>query len=177
VRACLILLCLAACGDGGGAADAGAPDAFMADAGPVPQGSEPRGAVAINEVAPRPEAGEDWIELVNRSTEPVDLSGCFVTDAPDRLDHYYEFPAGTTLAPGAYLIVWAGGAPVAGEHHTTFGLSEQEGAFLLDPDGVMLDGLWYLQLERGPSLARVPDGEGLFYATAPSPGAANPETL
>src|SRR5438477_9567103 len=46
------------------------------------------------------ESPEAWIELFNRSAGPVDLSGWQLDKGID-----FTFPAGTTLAPGAYLIV------------------------------------------------------------------------
>ena len=57
----------------------------------------------ITEILNNP-IGEDpapeWIELYNRSQDPVDLSGWQLDKAVD-----FEFPAGTTLAAGEYLVV------------------------------------------------------------------------
>jgi hypothetical protein len=168
--AAFLMALLAACDGGtppGGTPDAGPP--APPDAGPVAQGDEARGDVVINEVASKPAAGPDWIELYSRAAAPVDLSGWYLSDAPDRLDHYYQFPAGTILAPGAYLLVVADdgvtGAP--------FSLAREDGAYLLDPDGIAADSLLYLGASDGRSLARVPDGEGRFYFAAETPGAAN----
>ncbi len=50
-----------------------------------------------------PISGDDndqFIELLNRSNAAVDLSGWKLTDAVD-----FTFPANTTLAAGAYLVV------------------------------------------------------------------------
>ena len=44
--------------------------------------------------------GEEWIEFYNRSDTAVDLAGWKIDRAID-----FEFPEGTTLAPGAYLVV------------------------------------------------------------------------
>lgn len=46
------------------------------------------------------ESDEEWIELYNRGTEIVDLSGWQLDDAVE-----FDFPAGTSLAPGSYLVV------------------------------------------------------------------------
>ncbi len=43
---------------------------------------------------------EEWIELYNRGTSTVDLSGWELRDAVR-----YTFPSGTSLAPGGYLVV------------------------------------------------------------------------
>ena len=49
---------------------------------------------------PYTEIDEEWIELFNRGTQEVDLSGWQLRDAVD-----YQFPEGTRLAAGAYLVV------------------------------------------------------------------------
>lgn len=158
----------------------GEPDAAPADAAPpTGQGNEARAdqPVVINEVASEPPEGPDWVELKNRSDAPVDLSGAFVTDAADRLDHYYRFPEGTVLAPGAYLIVWADDGKPGEGHHAPFELGRADGVHLVAADGLALDALLYLATDDGQSLARIPDGEGLFFHAAGTPAAANPEAL
>ena len=50
---------------------------------------------------PYEESDEEWIELYNRdATRTVDLSHWRLTEAVE-----YEFPAGTSLGPGEYLVV------------------------------------------------------------------------
>jgi hypothetical protein len=162
----LLLLAVVACGG----AD---PGALPPDAGALPpdadlaQGEVARGLVAINELSAR----GDWLELAVRGTAPVDISGWFLSDAPDRLDHFYVFPAGTVLAPGAHVVIAAddgvSGAP--------FKLGREDGVVLMDPDGVTIDVVLYLAPEHDDQvLARVPDHEGRFLPRAPSPGSANP---
>jgi hypothetical protein len=148
---------------------------MSADAAPHAQGDVPHHDVAINEVSPID--GPDWIELANRSAASVDLSGWFITDAPDRLDHFLRFPAGTTLAAGAYLIVHCDHtAPVAGEYHAPFKLGVADGAFLLDKDGLIVDSVLFLADGlTNVTLARIPDHEGPFWPVAGTPGAANPQ--
>ena len=170
---------LAGCGD-----PAIAPDASIADAGTDPgQGSEPGGGVVINEVAPRVPGGPDWLELLNRSSEPVDLCDLLVTDAADRLDHYH--PLGGVLppepcpprllGPGEYLVVLADDGAAGGPDSAPFELAASDEVHLLDWTGEPLDALLYLHLgEPGTTLARAPDGAGLFYPAAASPGAPNP---
>jgi hypothetical protein len=152
------------------------------------QGSEARGELVINEVSPRPGDGPDWIELLNRSESPVDLCAWFLTDPIDRLDHY--LPLGGVMPPqpcpsrplaaGAYLVVYADdtasvdGAPID-PLHAPFELSSADEVHLVATDGVSGDGILYLHPADGEgfSLSRYPDGEGLFFVSAPSPGAAN----
>ena len=61
-------------------------------------------AVRINEVRANAVASDDWVELLNTSEQPVDLTNCSVTDdlaVPLR----WQFPAGTVLGPGAFRVL------------------------------------------------------------------------
>ena len=171
-RAVAILLCLAACGDNAATqADAGA------DAAPVGQGSEAEGGLVINEVAP---AG-DWVELFNRSDAAIDLCDFFLTDQMDRLDHYLALGGAappdpcepSLLAAGAYLVIETDDGAEPG--HAPFRLAAADEVHLALWTGRAVDGLLYVML-GGPeeSLARAPDGEGLFYVAQPTRGERNP---
>jgi hypothetical protein len=159
--------------------------------GPRGQGSEPTGDLVLNEIAPRGD-GADWIEIVHRGAAPIDLCAVFLTDAVDRLDHY--LPLGGVLppepcvprwfAPGAYLRVQADdtAVPEGGAFdpaHAPFELGVADEVHLVTIDGTVLDGLTYLY-PPGPlepadvTLARVPDGRGVFFAALPTPDAPNP---
>ena len=160
------------------------PDAGPgADAGPVAQGSEASSDLAINEVAPRGD-GPDWLELVNRSEQAIDLCGYFVTDSVDRLDHYQPLggvlpPDGCEprwLEPGEYLVVWADDGQGQGVDHAPFRLGQADEVHVVTTSGAVVDSLLYLHLgSPGPSLARQPDSQGLFYRVEPSQGMPNPE--
>lgn len=107
---------------------------------------------------------DDWIELTNVSDEPVDLSGMFLSDDTEEL-HKWSLPAGTVLAPGASLVVWAdddeGDSPGL---HANFKLSRSgevvaltdaasSGGALLDlvSFGGQLDDVSYGRLPEDPS--------------------------
>ncbi|MBK9036844.1 MAG: lamin tail domain-containing protein [Myxococcales bacterium] len=190
-RLAALCLALAACDDPGGAVDAGVDAGLDAQVG---QGSEPTGDLVINEVAPRG-VGSDWVELHNRGATPIDLCGYFLTDAADRLDHY--LPLGGVLppapcpplplAPGAYRVILLDGTPLPTDTpidplHAPFKLGVADQVHLVTTAGGIGDGVLFLY-PRGPAepadvaLARVPDGGGLFFAVAPSAGAANPAVL
>ncbi|MCZ6676387.1 MAG: CotH kinase family protein, partial [Candidatus Poribacteria bacterium] len=49
---------------------------------------------------------DDWIELYNKSTATVDLSGMYLSDNQGN-PRKWQFPENTEIAPGGYLIVWA----------------------------------------------------------------------
>ena len=117
----------------------------------------------------------DWIELHNASGEAVDLSGAFLTDDLDEPTQW-RIPDGTTLAPGAFLLVWADDEDTAGTAlHTNFKLSgggEQVGLFAAS--GAVIDTLTFGEQTTDISYGRYPDGGDAFglFAT-PSPGAPN----
>jgi hypothetical protein len=171
---------LAACDPGDGALGA---DAGASDGGPVGQGSEARGALVINEVSAKPSSGPDWIELHNRSEQAVELCDFFVTDSLDRLDHYHHLggappPSTCTsqlLEAGAYLIIYADDDVLLGPDHAPFKLGLADEAHVVSTEGEAIDSLVFLHSreDEGLSLARVPDGEGLFWVSEPSLGDAN----
>jgi hypothetical protein len=78
-------------------------------------------AVVINEIMFHPPAdslfsagtarAREWIELTNRSASPVDLSGWKFTSGIS-----YTFPAGTTLAAGACIVVAENPAAITSVH-------------------------------------------------------------
>ena len=80
---------------------------------------------------------EDWIEIYNASTSPIDAGSWGLTDDATSGTSWRLPPR--TLAPGEFLIVFASGknrAPASGELHTDFKLDAGgEGLELRTPDG------------------------------------------
>jgi len=172
-RLAAILLYLAACG---GDDDPGQPDAGT-DAAPVGQGSEAESDLVINEVAPQ----GDWIELLNRSGADIDLCDYFLTDQMDRLDHYLALGGAAPPDPcepnligaGAYLVIDTDDGAEPG--HAPFQLAMADEVHVALWTGRAVDGLLYVMLgDSGQTLAREPDGEGLFFIAEPSRGDSNP---
>ena len=102
--------------------------------------------MASNDATVTDQDGEfdDWIELYNNSTESVDLSGYFLTD--DVSDStQWAFPAGTTIAPEGYLIVWADEDEDQAGLHANFKLSAAgESVLLISPvDTSIVDAIDY----------------------------------
>ena len=79
----------------------------------------------------------DWIEIQNPDPVPVNLSGWYLTDDPNRLTQW-AFPS-TNLVPGQFLVVFASSKNrrVAGRPlHTSFKLdADGEYLALVRPDG------------------------------------------
>jgi len=99
----------------------------------------------------------DWLELVNPTSEDVDLTGWSLSDdwtAPERS----VLPA-ITLPAGERLLFWAASDPGAGEMHLSFGLSAGgESVGLFGPDGTNVDWVEYPPLDTDIAWSRVPDG-------------------
>jgi hypothetical protein len=96
--------------------------------------------MAANDSALADQDGEfsDWIEIQNPDATSISLAGYHLTDDAAKLTKW-TFPA-VTLAPGAYLVVFASGKDrinPASQLHTNFVLSaEGEYLGLVAPDGV-----------------------------------------
>jgi lamin tail-like protein len=172
VRTGLVFVALlAACGDN----SATQPDAGS-DAAPIAQGSEAESDLVVNELAPQ----GDWVELHNRSESDIDLCDFFLTDSMDRLDHYLALGGAAPpddcaphmMAAGAYLVIATDDG--SGEGHAPFKLGLADEVHVALWTGEVVDGLLYIMTgDAGQSLARQPDGAGLFFAAEPTPGEAN----
>ncbi len=133
------------------------------------------GDVAINEFAasntlildPAGEA-EDWIELYNNTTQTIDLSGLYMTDTASN-PTLWQFPAGTTIAPDGYLIVWADEDLDQEGLHADFKLSAG-GEFIgfSDLQGAVLDSVTFGAQTANLTMARIPNGTGEFVQGHPT---------
>lgn len=153
------------------------------DAGPGDDAGVVAGDLVINElmssnqstVVPGATDFDDWIELKNRGEEPHSLDGFRLADNGSE----GAFPEGVTLAPGAWLVVLANDATDPGTAALPtfpFKLSATSGdsVRLIDPDGVVVDGVTFGPLGPDQGFGRLPDGDGAFAELDfPSPGRAN----
>ncbi|TWU32194.1 CotH kinase family protein [Novipirellula artificiosorum] len=121
------------------------------------------------------DAFEDWIELYNPGTTSVDLSGFYLTD--DAADPtQWQFPDGSTIDAGGYLVIWADGDADQGDDHASFKLSANgESVFLYNVDGTTLvDSITFGEQATDVSYGRFPNGSStLVVLSAATPGAAN----
>jgi len=123
---------------------------------------------------------DDWIELLNVSNQTVDLSGMYLSDNPEN-PLKWQFPEGTTLKPGDYLLVWADedGQDEPGLH-ANFKLSASKGetVWLYDTDerdNMLLDSVTFGAQSTDISVGRYPDGTGPMQVLVPSPLGPNEE--
>ncbi len=162
-----------------GTQDAGLPDAGVIDGGmTLPDGGAP--SVVFNEVAV---SNGDFFELLNVSGQSVDLSGFKVADLDGatggpKLAEAVTLPAGTTLAPGAFLLFYEGTTcgPASSCINIPFGLSGNgEALFLLSAGDAVELRFDIPATPHGANLSRgrMPDGTGPFVETARTPGAPN----
>ncbi len=120
---------------------------------------------------------DDWIEIHNAGPQTVDLAGMYLTD--DLLKPtQWQFPSGTFLGPGGYLLVWADEDVLDNPNglHASFKLSaggEEIGLF--STNGVALvDSVSFGDQAEDVSCGRFPNGSGSWYSMdSPSPNAAN----
>lgn len=137
----------------------------------------------VNLTGPRDQAGDrdPWVELYNAGTTALDLSGFYLTADLTQLTAW-AFPAGTTIGPKEFRLVWTDGEPgesVPGEPHTSFRLAPTNGTIALvrlqAGAPAVVDYLSYRDQPDGLSFGSYPDGQArdrrLFHL--PTPGATN----
>ncbi|HXJ75500.1 MAG TPA: lamin tail domain-containing protein, partial [Candidatus Dormibacteraeota bacterium] len=122
---------------------------------------------------------DDWVELYNAGSTTADLSGYFLTDnLSDKTK--FVIPAGKTIPPGGFLLVWADSDPsqnaYSADIHTSFSLALAGEAFgIYDPNTNTIDEISFLQQTNNISLGRCPDGfaSPLVFFSSPTPRASN----
>ena len=131
-----------------------------------------------------PQLFVDWVEIHNPSSSTVDLSGWHLTDDPNQPGQW-NFPAGTNLAPGGYLVVFADSQntqDAQGFFHTNFGLSAG-GDFLAltRPDESIVssfssNGTNYPPQREDISFGLDPADNSPVFFPIPTPGSSNNST-
>ncbi|MET9149358.1 lamin tail domain-containing protein [Streptomyces sp. NPDC004042] len=127
----------------------------------APAHAAPADDIRINEVVTTGDV-DDSIELYNRGTAAVDVSGWILKD--DDNDSRFAIPSGTRLAAGAFR---------AFDVHAEFGLGSNDKARLYLADGKTLVDSFSWSKHSAPSWSRCPDGTGSFKAAALTLGAPN----
>ena len=123
-----------------------------------------RSPIVINEVWPNGDAPGGWVELFNPTTANVDMSGWTVTgrDVTAR----FVLPAGTTIAPGGYVVVDESSLPL--------GLNASDRGHLIGRYGIQVDTRNWTVDPGGPRMAAAPMATvPSLLRPAPSKGAAN----
>ena len=104
---------------------------------------------------------DDFVEILNISSSPVDVSGFQIDDIQAGGSTPYTFPAGTTLQPGEAATIFSGGTPTGIPGFSDIGLpalnNGGDDIILLDDSGTVLQRLTY----PAPS---VPEADGISTA-------------
>jgi hypothetical protein len=122
---------------------------------------------------------DDWFEIYNPSAVPAPLAGCYLTDALTNV-FQFQIPAGYSVPPGGFLLVWADGKTSANstnnpDLHVPFKLDKAgEAIGLFTPDGTAIDVVVFGPQSFSATEGRYPDGGTLrLMMSSPSPGAPN----
>jgi hypothetical protein len=122
---------------------------------------------------------DDWFEIYNYGTTPIDIGGMYVSDSKsDYTKHQIPKTNSTltTIQPGGFLVLWCDGQPEQGVLHTNFKLgSGGEDITLTETDGrTVINELTYGPQTTDISQGRNPDGSENWQSfSAPTPGASN----
>jgi hypothetical protein len=136
--------------------------------------------MAINGDTIADEAGEfdDWIEVLNRDSSPLDLGGLFLSDNPTNLNKWV-FPAGTQVGAGESILVWADGDESQGPLHADFKLSGSgETIILTSDDGTtVLDAFYFGTQQENVSSGRLFDGQSEWVTFAEATPASSNQII
>lgn len=143
-------------------------------------------ALWLNEVQPNNLTGiidnqgerEPWIELYNSGGTAIDLNGYFLADNYTNLTQW-QFPAGASLAPGEFRVIWADGQPAqttTAALHTSFRLNSSTGSValvrLVEGKPQVTDYLNYAGVAPDLSYGDYPNGQPfdrqVFFTTTPA---------
>ena len=111
--------------------------------------------VVVNEVESNGGTPGDWIELYNRGTTAVNVSGFVIKDNDD--SRTTTLPAGTTIEAGGFLVIE--------EAQLGFGLGAADAARVFDPAGALVDSYTWTA-HATTTYGRCPDGTGPFSTTS-----------
>jgi len=114
-------------------------------------------SLVINEVdfAFFPGVGNDHVELYNPTSQPVAVSGWYLSDGDD----VAVLGSGLTVTAGGYLVLEEG-VDWTSEGTNGMDFGSIDVAYLFDDNRVRIDQLGWLGGVSGDCVARVPDGSG-----------------
>ena len=120
---------------------------------------------------------DDWIEIYNAGSTPVDMGRFYFSDSEDPFDDRIpgDDPDKTTIQPGGYLLFWADSDTEQGANHLKFRLSiDGETLSLYYKDGRLIDshtfGVQTSDVSEGRSLD---GGDTWIKFNTPTPGESN----
>ena len=121
----------------------------------------------------------DWVELYNTTSQPIDVAGMYLSDNPDKPQKYQivkgSGTAETVVPAHGYLIVWCDKLDPLAQLHASFKLAAEGGDVLLTAaDESWTDRLTYTALNSDQTAGRYPDGANdVVLMNVPTIAAAN----
>jgi hypothetical protein len=156
-------------GDSGAASNWRASTEYFGSPGLA--GAGPQNRVVINELLAHTDPPlEDVVELFNRTDQPIDVGGWFLSN--DLADPFrFRIPSGTVIPPRGFRMIYEYQfnplQPAAGRTAFTFGAARGGIVTLLSADAAGTPLRWedvqeFPASPNGVSFGRHPDGEGPF---------------
>jgi hypothetical protein len=135
-----------------------------------PAAADPLSSIVINEFVANSDLIEDFVELYNRSTNTVDLSGAWLSD--DRDTNKFRILEGTTIGPRGFATF----------NQTTLGFALSSGGeriYLVNPSQTRVIDMHAFEAQAvNVSSGRYPDGSPSFHELATrTAGTANSALL
>jgi hypothetical protein len=118
----------------------------------------------------------DFIELHNPGTLPVNVGGCYLSDNPVEWPQHHQLRQLTFIAPSGYLYLKADDDAGQGPDHLNFKLSSEQGEIgLFDSSLALIDSIVYGPQTSDISEGRTPNGAStIAFFNQPTPGGPNP---
>ncbi len=141
--------------------------------------------IVLNEITANNNSGienedgnaKDWIEIYNTTTQPLGLSGLYLSDDATDLTKW-SFPANAFIAANEHLLVWADDKDETFvDMHTNFNLSNLGDIVFLSDGNTVFDSVSFGNQAANQGIGRCADGVGAFTvvnASVRSPREANP---
>ena len=122
----------------------------------------------------------DWIELYNTTSQPVDVAGMYLSDNLSKLTKYQipsEDGISTVIEPYGHLIIWADKLAPVTQLHTTFKLAAEGGSVALTAADKSWSDILHYEPHLGiESVGLYPDGSSDVYVMS-TPTIAKPNRI
>lgn len=120
---------------------------------------------------------EDWIELYNPTSAPVNLSGYYLSDAVNK-PAKWQFGTGVSIPANGFLRIWASGRNInsGANLHTNFKLTQTkpEVIILRDASLNIVDSIVLRPTQKNHSYGRTTDGANTWSVfDTPTPNVSN----
>lgn len=119
------------------------------------------GGARFNEWQSNPSTGDDWVEIHNTGSDPMSMSGMYLTDDPSIAGRTkFRFPANSFIPAGGWLKLVADGDVDKGATHLAFELAAGGEHLRMYSSGLsLLDFVDFGPQAIDTSFGRFPDGE------------------